>query len=116
MHIALYPDSMVPAYFVPFLQRDSGQRRNHFGRVGGVHGAEARCSIRFENTITERSSGDVFAYLADFEKVPTWNYAIAETRKISEGPRSDHLEAEVRRRCQSEEAQGAPGGRGSAIS
>lgn len=28
----------------------------------------------------------VFAYLADFEKVPRWNYAIAETRKVSEGP------------------------------
>jgi polyketide cyclase/dehydrase/lipid transport protein len=43
--------------------------------------------MRFENTITiERSLGDVFAYLADFEKVPTWNYAIARTRKLSEGP------------------------------
>lgn len=28
----------------------------------------------------------MFAYLADFENVPTWNYAIAETRKLSEGP------------------------------
>lgn len=43
--------------------------------------------MKFRNTITiERSPAEVFAYLADFEKVPTWNYAIAETRKISEGP------------------------------
>ena len=27
----------------------------------------------------------VFAYLADFEKIPTWNYAIAQTEKTSEG-------------------------------
>jgi hypothetical protein len=46
-----------------------------------------RWAIRFQNIITiDRSPGDVFAYLADFEKVPTWNYAIAETGKISEGP------------------------------
>jgi uncharacterized membrane protein len=52
-----------------------------------VHGAEVRWAIRFQNTITvERSTGDVFAYLAAFENVPTWNYAIAETRKISDGP------------------------------
>jgi hypothetical protein len=52
-----------------------------------VHGAEVRWATRFENTITvERSTGDVFAYLAAFEKVPTWNYAIVETRKISDGP------------------------------
>jgi uncharacterized protein YndB with AHSA1/START domain len=43
--------------------------------------------MRFENTITiERSPGDVFAYLADFENVPTWNHAIVETRKVSDGP------------------------------
>ena len=29
---------------------------------------------------------DVFAYLADFENVPSWNYAIAETEKTSDGP------------------------------
>lgn len=28
----------------------------------------------------------VFAYLADFEKIPTWNYAIAQTEKTSSGP------------------------------
>jgi len=43
--------------------------------------------MKFRNTITiERSPAEVFAYLADFGKVPTWNYAIAETRKISDGP------------------------------
>jgi hypothetical protein len=28
----------------------------------------------------------VFAFLADFENVPTWNYAIVETKKTSPGP------------------------------
>jgi uncharacterized protein YndB with AHSA1/START domain len=44
-------------------------------------------AMRFENTVTiGRSPADVFAYLADFENVPTWNYAIVETRKLSEDP------------------------------
>ncbi|HEY8202444.1 MAG TPA: SRPBCC family protein [Actinomycetota bacterium] len=41
----------------------------------------------FENTVTiERPAEDVFAFLADFENVPTWNYAVAETTKTSPGP------------------------------
>ena len=41
----------------------------------------------FENTVTiERPAEDVFAFLADFENVPTWNYAIEETTKTSPGP------------------------------
>ncbi|MEU4340129.1 SRPBCC family protein [Nocardia sp. NPDC023852] len=41
----------------------------------------------FENTLTiNRPIVDVFAYLAQFENVPRWNYAITETRKISAGP------------------------------
>ena len=41
----------------------------------------------FENTLTiHRSVGDVFAFLADFENIPTWNYAIVETTKTSPGP------------------------------
>jgi len=36
----------------------------------------------FENTVTiQRPVEDVFAFLADFEYVPTWNYAILETTK-----------------------------------
>lgn len=43
--------------------------------------------MRFRSTITiKRSPAEVFAYLADFENVPTWNYAIVETRKVTEGP------------------------------
>jgi uncharacterized protein YndB with AHSA1/START domain len=43
--------------------------------------------VRFQNTITiERSPAEVFAFLADFERIPTWNYAIVETRKITGGP------------------------------
>jgi Polyketide cyclase / dehydrase and lipid transport len=41
----------------------------------------------FENTVTiRRAVEDVFAFLADFENVPTWNHAIVETRKTSPGP------------------------------
>jgi carbon monoxide dehydrogenase subunit G len=41
----------------------------------------------FQNTVTiRRPPDDVFAFLADFENVPAWNYAIVETRKVSPGP------------------------------
>ncbi len=41
----------------------------------------------FENTVTiQRPAEEVFAFLADFENIPTWNYAIEETRKASAGP------------------------------
>lgn len=43
--------------------------------------------MHLENTLTiRRSPEEVFEYLADFENVPNWNYAIVETRKTSEGP------------------------------
>ena len=43
--------------------------------------------MRFANTITiHRPPEVVFDYLAEFENVPNWNYAIAETRKTSAGP------------------------------
>jgi hypothetical protein len=41
----------------------------------------------FQNTLTiQRPVGDVFAFLADFDNIPIWNYAILETRKTSPGP------------------------------
>ncbi len=41
----------------------------------------------FDNTVTiHRPADDVFAFLADFENIPQWNYAIEETRKTSSGP------------------------------
>jgi carbon monoxide dehydrogenase subunit G len=41
----------------------------------------------FQNTLTiQRPVDDVFAFLADFENIPTWNYAILETTKTSPGP------------------------------
>ena len=41
----------------------------------------------FENTVMiRRSIEDVFGFLSDFENVPTWNYAISETHKVSQGP------------------------------
>jgi uncharacterized protein YndB with AHSA1/START domain len=41
----------------------------------------------FENSVTiERPVQEVFAFLADFENIPTWNYAIEQTIKTSPGP------------------------------
>ena len=41
----------------------------------------------FENTvIIGRPIEEVFGFLSDFENVPTWNYAIIETHKVSQGP------------------------------
>jgi uncharacterized protein YndB with AHSA1/START domain len=42
---------------------------------------------RLENTVMiRRTTEEVFAFLADFENIPKWNYAIVETHKLSEGP------------------------------
>jgi uncharacterized protein YndB with AHSA1/START domain len=41
----------------------------------------------FQNTVTiQKPAEEVFAFLADFENIPKWNYAIEETRKTSTGP------------------------------
>jgi hypothetical protein len=41
----------------------------------------------FKNTVTiHRPVEEVFAFLADFENIPTWNYAIEDTGKASAGP------------------------------
>lgn len=41
----------------------------------------------FENTVTiDRPAEEVFAFLADFENIPRWNYAIQETSEASTGP------------------------------
>jgi hypothetical protein len=43
--------------------------------------------VNFTNTtVINRPPAEVFSFLADFENVPLWNYAISETRKISGGP------------------------------
>ena len=43
--------------------------------------------ISFQNQIEiSRSTEDVYAYLADLEKVPDWNYAIQRTVKVTPGP------------------------------
>jgi carbon monoxide dehydrogenase subunit G len=43
--------------------------------------------MEFSNTITiERSPHDVFVFVSDLENVPKWNYAIVETRMISDRP------------------------------
>ena len=40
----------------------------------------------FQNTVTiRRAVEDVFTFLADFENIPKWNYAIVETKKTSPG-------------------------------
>ena len=41
----------------------------------------------FENTvIIGRPIEEVFGFLADFENIPKWNYAIVETHKVYQGP------------------------------
>src|SRR6266545_4601717 len=43
--------------------------------------------MKFTNTIRiNRQPAEVFAFLADFEKLPRWNYAISQTRKVTGGP------------------------------
>ena len=43
--------------------------------------------MEFTNTITiNRHPAEVFEFLAHFENLPRWNYAISETRKVSGGP------------------------------
>lgn len=43
--------------------------------------------VTFTNTLTiHRPPAEVFAFLAHFDNVPQWNYAISETRKITDGP------------------------------
>ena len=43
--------------------------------------------MKFTNSVTvNRPRSEVFAYLAAFENIPRWNYAIEQTRKITDGP------------------------------
>ena len=43
--------------------------------------------MHFENTVTiQRPPDEVFEYLAHFENVPEWNYAIVKTQQTSDGP------------------------------
>jgi uncharacterized protein YndB with AHSA1/START domain len=63
------------------------------GRRQACDGEEAlgvrkgRLVTTFENTVMIRGPiEEVFGFLADFENIPKWNYAIVETHKISEGP------------------------------
>jgi hypothetical protein len=43
--------------------------------------------MKFTIIVTiDRRREDVFAYLADLENLPSWNYAIQQTRKVTAGP------------------------------
>ena len=43
--------------------------------------------VQFSNTVEiARPRSEVFAYLADLEHTPEWNWAITETRKVTSGP------------------------------
>ena len=43
--------------------------------------------IRFDNTIDiARAPDEVYAYLADLEHTPEWNWAISSTQKVTLGP------------------------------
>ena len=42
--------------------------------------------MKFTNVVTiNRQRAEVFAYLARFENIPRWNYAISETRQLTSG-------------------------------
>ena len=43
--------------------------------------------MKFTQSVTiDRTPEDVFAYLADLENLPQWNYAIQRTHKVTPGP------------------------------
>jgi len=43
--------------------------------------------LAFEHTIRiNRPIAEVFAFLADFENLPKWNYYVLDVRKLSDGP------------------------------
>ena len=43
--------------------------------------------MKFSNEIIiRRPVAEVFAFISNLENVPSWNYAIVETRKASDGP------------------------------
>jgi uncharacterized protein YndB with AHSA1/START domain len=63
---------------------DAGRSREG-GKARGV--GKERVVATFENTVMiRRPTAEVFGFLSDFENIPTWNYAIVETHKISQGP------------------------------
>ena len=71
---------------MPDLGRPAGSRSNRRTAPAQELKEEAIMGT-FENTVMiERPAEDVFAFLADFENVPTWNYAIEKTVKTSPGP------------------------------
>jgi hypothetical protein len=56
-------------------------------RLSACSAGRERRVASFENTVMiRRSIEDVCGFLSDFENVPTWNYAISETHKVSQGP------------------------------
>jgi uncharacterized protein YndB with AHSA1/START domain len=66
-----------------------GESVGHGGQPvqSGPDLADTVIMASFENTVTiGRPVGQVFAFLADFENIPKWNYAIVETRKVTPGP------------------------------
>jgi hypothetical protein len=44
-------------------------------------------SVRFTNDVViRRTPPDVFEFVADFTRIPTWNHAIRATRQVTPGP------------------------------
>jgi hypothetical protein len=55
--------------------------------TGHTHAEVLITMSSFRNElIIDRPNEDVFTYLADFENVPHWNYAITRTTKLTPGP------------------------------
>jgi uncharacterized protein YndB with AHSA1/START domain len=60
---------------------------SNYSREWALGVRKERLVATFENTVTiRRPIEEVFGFLADFENIPKWNYAISETRKVTEGP------------------------------
>jgi uncharacterized protein YndB with AHSA1/START domain len=66
------------------LRREVATQRHGMNPLPGVRG------ITFENTVQiDRSVEDVFAYLADFTNIPSWNYYVTEVRRVRGGAEAD---------------------------
>jgi carbon monoxide dehydrogenase subunit G len=60
---------------------------SNYSRGWALGVRKERLVASFENTVLiRRPIEEVFGFLSDFENVPKWNYAIVQTRKVSQGP------------------------------
>ena len=78
----------------PTIDPTPPQRSNRPGS-----GLESTRAIRFEQVIDiDRSIEQVFAYLADFTNIPSWNYYVRRVRQLTPGPVAEGTTYEQTRR------------------